>query len=59
MEGREGGQRQRVAEIAYGGSSAIGLERNDAGVVELVDTRDLKSRGRKSVPVRVRSPAPI
>ena len=24
-----------------------------------VDTRDLKSRGRESVPVRVRSPAPV
>ena len=29
-----------------------------AGVVELVDTRDLKSLGSNTVPVRVRSPAP-
>ena len=29
-----------------------------AGVVELVDTRDLKSLGSDTVPVRVRSPAP-
>lgn len=28
-----------------------------AGVVELVDTRDLKSRGLRPVPVQVRSPA--
>ena len=29
-----------------------------AGVVELVDTRDLKSLGSDTVPVRARSPAP-
>ena len=29
-----------------------------AGVVELVDTRDLKSLGSNTVPVRARSPAP-
>ncbi len=29
-----------------------------AGVVELADARDLKSRGRDPVPVRPRSPAP-
>lgn len=29
-----------------------------AGVVELVDTRDLKSRAGNCVPVRLRSPAP-
>ena len=29
-----------------------------AGVVELVDTGDLKSPGSDTVPVRVRSPAP-
>lgn len=29
-----------------------------AGVVELVDTGDLKSPGSNTVPVRVRSPAP-
>lgn len=30
-----------------------------AGVVELADTRDLKSLGSNTVPVRARSPAPI
>ena len=30
-----------------------------AGVVELVDTGDLKSPGSDTVPVRVRSPAPV
>ena len=30
-----------------------------AGVVELVDTGDLKSPGSNTVPVRVRSPAPV
>ena len=29
-----------------------------SGVVELVDTRDLKSLGSDTVPVRARSPAP-
>ncbi len=29
-----------------------------AGVVELADTRDLKSLGSDTVPVRARSPAP-
>ena len=32
--------------------------RQVAGVVELVDTGDLKSPGSDTVPVRVRSPAP-
>ncbi len=32
--------------------------RTAAGVVELVDTGDLKSPGSDTVPVRVRSPAP-
>ena len=32
--------------------------RQAAGVVELVDTGDLKSPGSNTVPVRVRSPAP-
>ena len=32
--------------------------RQVAGVVELVDTGDLKSPGSNTVPVRVRSPAP-
>ena len=31
---------------------------NDAGVVELVDTRDLKSLSREGVPVQVRPPVP-
>jgi hypothetical protein len=30
-----------------------------AGVVELVDTRDSKSRFRKKVPVQVRPPVPV
>ena len=33
--------------------------RQAAGVVELVDTGDLKSPGSDTVPVRVRSPAPL
>ena len=35
------------------------LERPDARVVELVDTRDLKSLVRKDVPVQVRPRAPF
>ena len=41
------------------GEYAILIDTESAGVVELVDTGDLKSPGSHTVPVRVRSPAPV
>ena len=41
------------------GEYAILIDTEFAGVVELVDTGDLKSPGSNTVPVRVRSPAPV
>ena len=39
------------------GVTAFIIQVQSAGVVELVDTGDLKSPGRKAMPVQVRSPA--
>ena len=57
--GKSAGEYAYNAFFADGQFNTFSKKMTKAGVVELADTRDLKSLGSNTVPVRARSPAPI